>query len=138
MSHRAQHRGFPIPIDHLADVVQALQGLKEPRSEPRSLEEIAESLELDEKSLRRRLNEAATAAHRKPLYAGKPASITDAGEWFLQEALPVVEAYRGQLFPNSAVPFAVVSGGLLCIAGVGILRLLSPGFTHYDARDPAP
>jgi hypothetical protein len=36
------------------------------------------------------------------------------------------------------VPFAVVSGGLLCIAGVGVLRLLVPGFARYDARDPEP
>jgi hypothetical protein len=38
----------------------------------------------------------------------------------------------------TSVPFAVVSGGLLCIAGVGILRLLAPGFARYDARGPVP
>jgi len=34
------------------------------------------------------------------------------------------------------VPTSVVSGGLLTIAGVGVLRLLAPAFTRYDARDP--
>jgi MFS family permease len=34
------------------------------------------------------------------------------------------------------VPTSVVSGGLLTIAGVGVLRLLAPRFAHYDARDP--
>ena len=34
------------------------------------------------------------------------------------------------------VPTSVVSGGLLTIAGVGVLRLLAPAFARYDARDP--
>jgi ENTS family enterobactin (siderophore) exporter len=37
-----------------------------------------------------------------------------------------------------SVPAAVVSGGLLTIVGVGVLRLLVPGFARYDARDPTP
>ena len=37
-----------------------------------------------------------------------------------------------------SIPAAVVSGGLLCIAGVGVLRLLVPSFARYDARDPRP
>lgn len=34
------------------------------------------------------------------------------------------------------VPTSVVSGGLLTIAGVGVLRLLAPAFARYDARHP--
>jgi MFS family permease len=37
-----------------------------------------------------------------------------------------------------SIPVAVVSGGLLCIAGVGVLRLLVPSFARYDARHPTP
>jgi hypothetical protein len=136
MSQRAEQRGFPVPIDHLADIVQALQGLKEHRS----LEEIAGRLGLDERSLCRRLNEAATAGRRQPLYKGKPADITEAGEWFLQEALPVVEAYRGRLFPHSAVPFAVV---VACYPSL-TLRFLPRVFRRLGLTDgpeatrPAP
>jgi MFS family permease len=31
---------------------------------------------------------------------------------------------------------SVVSGGVLCVAGVGIFALLLPAFRHYDARTP--
>ena len=34
------------------------------------------------------------------------------------------------------VPTSVVSGGLLTIAGVGVLRLLAPAFARYDGQDP--
>jgi MFS family permease len=34
--------------------------------------------------------------------------------------------------------FSVVSGGLACIAGVGVLSALFPSFARYDARDPVP
>ena len=37
-----------------------------------------------------------------------------------------------------SVPFSVVSGGIACIAGVGILGALFPQFAKYDARDPTP
>lgn len=37
---------------------------------------------------------------------------------------------------TGSVAFSVVSGGVLCILGVGLLRLLNPGFDRYDARDP--
>lgn len=37
-----------------------------------------------------------------------------------------------------SVPFAIVSGGVACIAGVGILGLLVPQFGRYDAREPTP
>ncbi len=36
------------------------------------------------------------------------------------------------------VPTSVVSGGILCIVGVGVLRLLAPAFAAYDARAPRP
>jgi hypothetical protein len=37
-----------------------------------------------------------------------------------------------------SVPFSIVSGGVACIAGVGILGALVPQFARYDARDPTP
>jgi MFS family permease len=37
-----------------------------------------------------------------------------------------------------SVPFSIVSGGLACIAGVGILGALFPQFAKYDARHPTP
>jgi hypothetical protein len=36
-----------------------------------------------------------------------------------------------------SVPVSVVSGGLLTIVGVGVLRLLRPGLARYDARHPS-
>jgi MFS family permease len=36
------------------------------------------------------------------------------------------------------VPFAIVSGGIACILGVGVLGALFPEFGRYDARNPAP
>ena len=38
----------------------------------------------------------------------------------------------------TSVPFSIVSGGLLTIAGVGLLRWFAPGFWRYDAREPTP
>jgi hypothetical protein len=37
-----------------------------------------------------------------------------------------------------SVPASIVSGGLLTIAGVGVLRWFAPGFWNYDARHPTP
>jgi MFS family permease len=37
-----------------------------------------------------------------------------------------------------SVPFSIVSGGLACIAGVGILGAFFPQFARYDVRDPTP
>jgi MFS family permease len=37
-----------------------------------------------------------------------------------------------------SVPFAIVSGGLACVAGVAVLAFLVPQFVRYDARDPTP
>jgi MFS family permease len=36
------------------------------------------------------------------------------------------------------VPIAIVSGGILTIAGMAVLRWFAPGFWRYDARDPVP
>lgn len=33
---------------------------------------------------------------------------------------------------------SVVSGGLACLAGIGLLALLVPAFVRYDARTAAP
>lgn len=44
------------------------------------------------------------------------------------EAGSVAHAFGAQV--------SVVSGGLACVAGVGILAALYPSFAHYDARDP--
>lgn len=35
-----------------------------------------------------------------------------------------------------SVPFSIVSGGVLCVAGVGLLHLLVPQFHRYDATAP--
>jgi MFS family permease len=35
-----------------------------------------------------------------------------------------------------SVPVSVVSGGILTIVGMGVLRLLVPAFVRYDAREP--
>lgn len=37
-----------------------------------------------------------------------------------------------------SVPASIVSGGLLTIAGIGVLRWFAPGFWRYDARHPTP
>ena len=39
---------------------------------------------------------------------------------------------------SGSVSFTVVLGGALCVAGVGVLRLLMPGFSRYDAKHPVP
>jgi hypothetical protein len=36
------------------------------------------------------------------------------------------------------VQFSIVSGGVLTIVGIGLLRWFAPGFWRYDARDPLP
>jgi MFS family permease len=37
-----------------------------------------------------------------------------------------------------SVPFAIMSGGIACIVGVGVLAGLVPEFHRYDANDPTP
>lgn len=44
----------------------------------------------------------------------------------------------GAVASLTSLGFAVVSGGFLCIAGVGVMALLMPEFARYDARDPTP
>jgi hypothetical protein len=33
---------------------------------------------------------------------------------------------------------SIVSGGLVTIVGIGVLRWFAPGFWRYDARQPTP
>ena len=33
---------------------------------------------------------------------------------------------------------SIVSGGLVTIVGIGVLRWFAPGFWRYDARHPTP
>lgn len=56
--------------------------------------------------------------------------------WATGPALGNVES--GVVATLTSEAFAVVSGGLLCVAGVGLLALLVPSFARYDARDPVP
>lgn len=56
--------------------------------------------------------------------------------WASGPAMGSVES--GVVASLTSVSFSVVSGGVLCILGVGLLRLFSPGFDRYDARDPVP
>ncbi|MBK5227580.1 MAG: MFS transporter [Actinobacteria bacterium] len=44
----------------------------------------------------------------------------------------------GAVASLTSLGFAVVSGGVLCIAGIGVMALLMPEFARYDARDPTP
>jgi hypothetical protein len=44
----------------------------------------------------------------------------------------------GAVASLASVPFSIVSGGVACIAGVGILGALVPQFARYDARHPTP
>jgi len=37
-----------------------------------------------------------------------------------------------------SVPASIVSGGVLCVAGVGVLALVLPSFARYDSRQPVP
>ena len=37
-----------------------------------------------------------------------------------------------------SVPFSIVSGGLACMLGVGVLAVVAPEFDRYDARRPSP
>ena len=54
--------------------------------------------------------------------------------WASGPALGSVES--GVVASLTSVSFSVVSGGMLCILGVGLLHLLRPGFNRYDARHP--
>ena len=56
--------------------------------------------------------------------------------WATGPSLGNVES--GAVASVTSVPFSIVSGGLLTIAGVAALRLFAPGFWRYDAREPSP
>ena len=56
--------------------------------------------------------------------------------WATGPSLGNVES--GVVASVASVPFSIVSGGLLTIVGVGVLRLFAPGFWNFDARDPTP
>jgi MFS family permease len=56
--------------------------------------------------------------------------------WATGPSLGNVES--GVVASLTTVPFSNVSGGVLTIAGVGLLRWFAPGFWRYDARDPSP
>ncbi|HXJ62847.1 MAG TPA: MFS transporter [Actinomycetota bacterium] len=44
----------------------------------------------------------------------------------------------GAVASLTSVPFSIVLGGALCLAGVGVLSRLVPEFGRYDARNPTP
>ena len=44
----------------------------------------------------------------------------------------------GAVATITSVPFSIVLGGVLCVAGIGVLRWFAPTFWHYDARHPTP
>ena len=46
------------------------------------------------------------------------------------------ELESGVVAHFTSVSFSAVSGGVLCVAGIGLLRLLMPGFAAYDAKHP--
>jgi MFS family permease len=54
--------------------------------------------------------------------------------WASGPALGNVES--GVVASIFTVPISIVSGGLLCIAGVGVIATLVPRFRRYDARHP--
>jgi MFS family permease len=54
--------------------------------------------------------------------------------WATGPAIGSVES--GVVASLTSVPFSVVSGGALCILGVGVIHLLSPAFGRYDAHRP--
>ncbi|MEP7060605.1 MAG: MFS transporter [Actinomycetota bacterium] len=54
--------------------------------------------------------------------------------WATGPAIGSVES--GVVASLTSVSFSVVSGGVLCILGVGLLHILRPGFAAYDAEHP--
>ncbi len=48
------------------------------------------------------------------------------------------EVESGVVATLTSIRFSVVSGGLLCIAGMAVIRWVAPAFDRYDARDPKP
>ena len=66
-------------------------------------------------------------------YRGRLGGISMA-VWATGPSLGDVES--GVVATITTVPVSIVSGGLICIAGIGLLRWFSPGFWRYDARHP--
>jgi MFS family permease len=48
------------------------------------------------------------------------------------------ELESGVVAHVTSVAFSAVSGGILCVAGIAVIRLLMPGFAAYDAKHPVP
>ena len=44
----------------------------------------------------------------------------------------------GLLASVTSVPFSIVSGGIACIIGAGVLAIVLPRYRRYDAANPAP
>jgi hypothetical protein len=44
----------------------------------------------------------------------------------------------GALASVAGVRASIVSGGVMCVVGTGVILALIPAFWHYDARRPAP
>jgi hypothetical protein len=68
-------------------------------------------------------------------YRGRLGGISMA-VWATGPSLGDVES--GVVATITTVPVSIVSGGLICIAGIGMLRWFSPGFWRYDAKHPTP
>jgi hypothetical protein len=56
--------------------------------------------------------------------------------WATGPSLGNVES--GVVASVTSVSFSIVSGGILTIVGVGLLRWFAPGFWRYDATHPVP
>jgi MFS family permease len=56
--------------------------------------------------------------------------------WATGPALGDVES--GVVATLTSTSISIVSGGLISIAGIGLLGWFAPGFWRYDARDPGP
>jgi hypothetical protein len=56
--------------------------------------------------------------------------------WATGPSLGEVES--GVVASLAGVPAAIVSGGLVTVAGVAAIRWYAPGFWRYDARHPTP
>jgi hypothetical protein len=54
--------------------------------------------------------------------------------WATGPALGDIEA--GVVASAVSVPFSIVSGGLACLVGVGVIAAAVPEFRAYDARNP--
>jgi MFS family permease len=66
-------------------------------------------------------------------YRGRLGGISMA-VWATGPSLGDVES--GVVASLTTVPVSIVSGGLICLAGIGMLRWFSPGFWRYDAKHP--